>query len=94
MVGKLYSTSPQHLTEEQYAKLPTVLVQLKGDISMNGSLDTRVAAVAGPLDPENPMDVIIAFPPSHYMEYNAAQKTYTNRFYLSEGRNSVLGGMW
>lgn len=92
MVGSLFHNNPQRLTEEKLAELPTILVQLKGDAAMNASMDSRVAAVAGALDPQNPKDIIIAFPPSHYMEYSPSKKTYTNRFYVSEGGNTVLGG--
>jgi hypothetical protein len=43
------------------------------------------------VDPKNPYDVLLAIPPSHYMEYDDKEKKYIARFYVDEGAGSVLG---
>jgi hypothetical protein len=43
------------------------------------------------LDPLHPRDVLLAMPPTHYMEYDSESKKYTSRFHLAEIGGSVLG---
>jgi hypothetical protein len=49
--------------------------------------------LAGKLDPAAPNDVLVAIPPSSYMEYSPVAKLYTSRIYLTELQGGVLGGM-
>jgi hypothetical protein len=55
--------------------------------------DKYVTGLAGEaLDNENPYDIILAIPPSHYMEYDGKNSKYVARFYNDEHGGSVLGG--
>ena len=52
--------------------------------------------LAGTLDSDNPYDVIVAIPPSHYLEGDVDKKgnflgTYTQRVYDNEAGGTVLG---
>ena len=93
--GRTYSESLS-LTHEEMVKLPTILFQIEGDEVMNGAFNgensTDVVGLAGTLDPDHPFDAVLAFPPSHYMEYRRRTGMYVSRFYLTEHSGSVLGG--
>mmetsp|Transcript_3990 Transcript_3990/g.11354 ORF Transcript_3990/g.11354 Transcript_3990/m.11354 type:complete len:768 (+) Transcript_3990:2661-4964(+) len=84
------------LTEEELAALPTILVQLAGDEVLNQAVadahggPDKVNGLAGYLDPDHPLDVIVAIPPSHYME-RLSNGQYQNRVYATETDGSVLG---
>lgn len=95
LTGKPYNNNPVSLTEEQLNAMPTILFQLQGLTDTNEKLakdssDPLVGLVAA-IDPEHPYDVLLAMPPSHYMEYDNDMKKYVPRFYTDEGRGSVLG---
>jgi Xylanase inhibitor N-terminal len=80
-------------TEELYA-LPTILFQLESDLeNTNPHIQDpfHTPGMAGALDPDHPYDILLAVPPSHYMEYDNDSGKYTSRFYPTEGRGSVLG---
>jgi len=80
------------LTEAQLKALPTILLQLYSDDVTNSHVDKyKTPGLAGAMDASNPSDVILAIPPSHYMEYNPDKKKYTSRFYPTERSGSVLG---
>jgi hypothetical protein len=82
------------LTHEELLALPTILFQLESDLEdTNPHIDDafHTVGMAGALDPQHPSDIILALPPSHYMEYDEESDTYTSRFYPTEGRGSVLG---
>ena len=89
--GQEFSNSPMTLTDEQLKSLPTILFQFETDPDANAGNPYTTVGLAGWLDPEHPKDVILAFPPSHYMEYDAEGNTYTAQFYPSKGGGSVLG---
>jgi hypothetical protein len=94
MAGIDYTHETMALTVDDLAGLPTILIQIAGDEEMNIAVTSdpnEVAGLAGDLDPEHPYDVILALPPSHYMELDE-KGTYTARFYDDEGGGSVLGG--
>lgn len=93
-----YHHEPMDLTEEELRGLPTILFQMKGDYQANqklGSspypLGTLGSAIPGlnRTTTEN-YDVVIAMPPSHYMEYNKFGR-YVNRLYDNERFQPVLG---
>ena len=90
--GKTFSESLS-LTHEEMVALPTILFQIEGDEELNSAMNsTTVVGLAGSLDPDHPLDVILAFPPSHYMEYRKRTGMYVSRFYVTEHSGSVLGG--
>lgn len=96
LVGADYSHSAVDLTEEELHALPTVLFQISGDVAMNQGLadlnpGRKIVGLAGDLDPENPYDVILAMPASHFYEFDTRTNKYTSRFYVDEGGGSVLG---
>jgi hypothetical protein len=43
------------------------------------------------MDPDHPIDVLLAVPPSHYMEYQVAKRMYVPGIYFEEADGSVLG---
>jgi len=86
------------LTQDEFAKLPTLLIQFAGDEEMNRAVaeahgngePNNIAGLAGDLDKNYPYDVVIAVPASHYMEA-LSDGTVTNRVYDTETDGSVLG---
>lgn len=87
IVGYDYNENGMVLTDAQVERLPTIVLQLEG---VEGA-DTDIAGLAGEIDPEYPTDVLIAIPPAHYIEYDSQAKVYVGRFFMSEGRGSVIG---
>ena len=96
------------LTHEQLLELPTILIQMAGDTEMNqiivnefgGGDSNKIAGLAGTdFDPEYPLDVIVAVPPTHYMERlhnnnnngSSGSGKYMNRVYDTETDGNVLG---
>ncbi|KAL3933425.1 MAG: hypothetical protein SGBAC_010403 [Bacillariaceae sp.] len=91
--GKQYNNKKWDLESGELEALPTILIQLEGDLDLNkplGADPTTVVGLAGALDAQHPYDIIIAIPPSHYMELDDSGK-YTPRFYDNEHGGSVLG---
>jgi len=73
--------------------LPTILIQLEGDLHLNKQLGddpSKVLGLAGDLDAYHPYDIILAIPPSHYMEMGSSGK-YVPRFYDNDSGGGVLG---
>lgn len=94
MVGTPYTNNPISLSEEELHKLPTIILQFKGDTVSNTDFDmlsTKNVPLARDLDPENPYDVILAVPPSHYYEYQPSLGMYIPGLYFDEPDGSVLG---
>jgi hypothetical protein len=94
--GRKYGHDAVDLTAQQLDALPTILLQIAGDEDYNRELygENYVTGLAGEqsLDAEHPYDVILAIPPSHYMEFDNKKNKYIARFYTDEGGGSVLGG--
>lgn len=92
--GTAFSHNGLDLTTDDLSGYPTILFQLYGDETENqaisGSDPNQVAGLVGDIDPDHPYDVMIAIPPSHYMEQDSTGK-YTARFYDTESGGSVLG---
>jgi len=89
-----YGHDPVKLTPGQLDALPTILLQIEGDKVFNEELFGKdiVMGLAGQaMDSENPYDVVVAIPPSHYMEYDHKNEQYTARVYTDEAAGSVLG---
>lgn len=92
--GMTYAHSGVPLTDEELHALPTILIQMAGDDATNQRTYPNVQDIPGfavDVDPDHPYDVLLAIPPSHYMEYDDKQKKYVARFYTDEGGGSVLG---
>ena len=85
------------LTEDELFALPTIVFQLYGSPNTGGEdfdLENpdRVIGLAGStLDPENPTDVLVAMPATHYLEYDQEKDVYTPRISFSENGETVLG---
>ena len=78
------------------AQQPTILFQISGDEILNqAALDAStngiVIGLAGDLDKDHPLDVIVAVPPEHYFEYDDQIGGYVSQFYDSEGSGGVIG---
>lgn len=91
--GREHNNKPMNLSDEEFNKLPTILLQLYSDDDTNAHIDDmfHTAGLAGALDKKHKSDVILAIPASHYMEYSPEKDTYTSRFYPTESSGSVLG---
>jgi hypothetical protein len=81
--------APIKLTDDQLLALPTILVQLQG--WEGGEPDPMAPGLAGSVDADNPNDVVVAMPPTHYMEYSVKSQTYTPRISFSESHGGVFG---
>jgi hypothetical protein len=96
--GKPFNHDKVEMSDEEINAMPTLLLQLAGDQMMNqkvvdeygGGDVNKITSLAGDFDPENPLDVIVAVPPSHYMESHLGG-SYTNRLYDTEKDGSTLG---
>ena len=85
------------MTIDQVRALPTILIQLEGDDEKNEKVredagGAPVPGLVGEIDPDHPNDVLLAMPPTHYMEYDPDDDVWTNRFYTSEPSGGVIGG--
>lgn len=78
-----------YLSDEDLLAMPTILIQLRGWTS--GIQDEIAVGLAGGLDPKNPNDVLVAIPPTHYMEYSEKTRKYSPRIFFTEEEGGVLG---
>lgn len=96
LTGETYGHGLKKFTPQELAQQPTILFQLSGAADLNQAvLDAatsgQVVGLAGDLDPDYPLDVILAIPPEHYFEYDPEEGGYVSRFYDNEGGGGVLG---
>jgi hypothetical protein len=96
LTGLSYDHGVKHFTKEELQQQPTIYFQLSGDETLNqealdASTTGYVVGLAGDLDPDNPLDVIVAVPPEHYYEYDDEANGYVSRFYDGEGSGGVIG---
>jgi hypothetical protein len=96
LTGETYGHGLKKFTSDELAQQPTILFQLSGAVDLNqaavdASASGKVIGLAGDLDPEYPLDVILAIPPEHYFEYDPEEGGYVSRFYDNEGGGGVLG---
>jgi len=98
--GRHHSNDEISLTHDELMALPTILFQLESSEEVNAGMDAyNTPGLVGSLDPTHPFDVLFAFPPSHYMEYDPDTGMYTSRFYTTDqsmtvsvlGANSMMG---
>jgi hypothetical protein len=87
VAGFAYNENGMSLSDEQVKKLPTILIQLEG-ISSNKLGTPGLAEV---IDSTNPKDILIAIPPSHYIEFDSESGKYVGRIFITESYGSVLG---
>jgi len=88
-VGVDYNTRGMKLTDAQFEKLPSLVVQLNG---YSGSTDEIIdisdpdahPRLAGKLDPDYPNDVLVVIPPNHYIEYVSKLGKYKPRLHVSD----------
>ncbi|CAJ1959392.1 unnamed protein product [Cylindrotheca closterium] len=99
LTGKEYGgDKPEVLSAADLEKMPTVILQLVASSDENGDKDYKTPGLAGAMDDSNPYDVLLAIPPSHYMEYDDEDETYTPRIFLDKsgetftlGANAMMG---
>lgn len=101
LAGREYNHERMFLTTEELDDLPTILLQLKGHPDLNKDIHedpTAVPGLAANFDPDNPYDIIIAIPPSHYMQHDSGSRGYVARYYFDErsstacvGANTMMG---
>jgi len=91
--GRPYSHFPMRLTDEELARLPTVLVQCHAYSAVDPAVDDygTIPGYVGSLDPSAPNDLLIAIPATSYMDYSPISKMYTSRLYFTESSGGVLG---
>jgi hypothetical protein len=77
-----------YMTHEQAMQLPTIVFQLEGLQQDNGSVFSA-AVVGDDVDPDHPKDILVAFPPSRYLQKTSLNR-YVLRIYFEFGRG-VLG---
>jgi hypothetical protein len=81
--------TPVTLSDRKLLDMPTILIQLQG--WEFGDNDPMAEGMAGSIDGNHPNDIIVAVPPTHYMEYSVKTKKYSPRIYFSEYSGGVLG---
>jgi len=93
MSGMAFDNNPHSMSMEEILALPTILIQLQSDAIANIGIKKpyEVPGLAGAMDTDHPYDVILAIPPTHYMEYQSEKDQWTSRFYPTERGGSVLG---
>jgi len=96
MTGNAFNNNEVSLTEEELMALPTILFQMEGDADANKAIyddPNTIPGLVGDLDisGDNKYDILVALPPSHYMEFDPDKQKYIPRFYVDEYGGSVLG---
>ena len=89
MEGRSYNNGSHRYTNKELLSLPTILFQLEAYDKDDGDMDTP--GLVGRLDKDRPTDVLVAMPPTHYMEYNPKTRRYSSRLYFNEKHGGVLG---
>ncbi len=78
----------QNLTSGELDALPTILFQLEG----KDNNDPTAQGLAGSLDENNPTDILVAVPPTHYMSYTDG--FYHSQIYLDDSSSPILGALF
>ena len=79
------------LTESQVRSLPTIILQFQAYQGPNKLKNRENLFLANELDKDNPDDILVAFPASHYMEYNSNTRMYRPRISFENMEGSVIG---
>jgi len=80
-------TSTFYLSEEEALQLPTIIFQVTPSEQQN----VAAISLAGDLDPSNPSDILVAFPPSRYLEKSPSSSWYQFSVDFSDYGYGVLG---
>jgi len=95
LVGKDYVDVGMKLTKKEFSRIPSLVIQLNGYLDVEQEFDPSNPSVspglAGKLDPDNPNDILVVMPPSHFIEYHSGRERYVPRLYIDERYGSVLG---
>jgi hypothetical protein len=96
LLGTPYTNDPVELSGQDLNDLPTIILQFRGDTESNkenlrNDPTSNTPHLAIHLDPAHPLDVLLAVPPSHYMEYQEENGMYVAGLYFDEPEGSVLG---
>lgn len=94
MTGFHYRHEFDDLTKEQLAKLPTIILQLRGLNSNEKMPKGGIPGYSSILDTKNPFDVILVIPPHHYIEYSPKAQKYVSRIVLTSsptGNDNIIG---
>lgn len=83
--------TPVSLTADELLRMPTILIQLQGVGEEGDAIDPMAQGLASAVDSSHPHDILIAVPPTHYMEFSAKTQMYSPRFYFTESYGGVLG---
>lgn len=89
MGGRSYNNGSHRYTDDELLSLPTLLFQLEAYDKDDGDVNTP--GLVGKLDEKRPTDVLVAMPPTSYMEYDPKSRKYASRLYFNEKRGGVLG---
>jgi hypothetical protein len=81
--GSKFPTSSVKISGKELKTWPTIIFQFSVAPNRQGK-DESLVSRAEPLDPVHPADILVAFPPSHYMEYDKYKKSFFPRFFMKE----------
>jgi hypothetical protein len=89
--------SQTYTTSTDFSNMPTLLFQFEGDSTANAKLASSASSsssvtLASSIDSQNPYDIIVAFPPSHYMQYDNNQQVYVPVITFGQSGTSIMGG--
>ncbi len=98
LMGFEFPTTPISIKGEELRNWPTIIIQLQGSSNLTGDEEfdvvhpKNVPNKAAILDSDHPDDILIALPPSHYMEYSFRNRTYFSRFeFTGDEENAAVG---
>jgi len=93
MMSMPFPTEPISISPEELRGWPTIIFQMKGSPYVTSTFDlTKRNGKAGILDEQHPDDVLVAFPPSHYMMLDPTTKEYLPRLKMHDDYGgSILG---
>ena len=75
-----FPTEPVSITPDELMGWPTIIFQMKGSSHASNSSNSD----ARKLDKEHPNDVLVAFPPSHYMLFDIRKNVYLPRLHMHD----------
>lgn len=92
-MGFDFPTEPIYINGEELRHWPSIIIQLKGSnmtstrrrLTGDDKEEQLLLNKAATIDPDNPNDILIVFPPSHYMEYSLKNLTYFSRLEFIKG---------
>ncbi len=93
MVGTVFNQTA--VTAGQLSSLPTLLFQFAGDSTANAQITSSSSYakfMASSIDSQHPHDVIVAFAPSQYMQYDQASQMYYPILTFGQSGTAILGG--